>query len=383
MLQSDSSLEDLVRRCTVRVVTSTESGTGFFIAPGLIVTCAHVIEGINQRQKPVEISWGTQAYTAHIWRATAPSQSDLALLRVDILGHPCAYLQGSMEIREPLYAYGYPDDYPTGDSATIEYEGPTSDGELLKLKAGQFRPGFSGAPLLNQRTGCVCGIVQTTRDRSTDLGGRAVPIDIILREFPEVSRLHYEFHQQDRTWLARLTPQQLQTRFGNLANSLTSLIQRRMQLEDWKGLHEEYQSISLKLVIIRAAMSDEDSSVLLRDLVNHWSIECSSLILSFCELAGLRDGIVKREFLTDQNARRLEALQALTLAIDEIVNQSYTVQLLEGRRKELGIALTGLERVGNELLKFLDRRMQRTIRELDGDLEQARASFTAAGMLPA
>jgi hypothetical protein len=45
---------------------------------------------------------------------------------------------------------------------------------------------MSGAPLLNQRTGKVCGIVKFTRDRSFDLGGGAVPTSVILAQFPEL-----------------------------------------------------------------------------------------------------------------------------------------------------------------------------------------------------
>ena len=36
--------------------------------------------------------------------------------------------------------------------------------------------GFSGAPLLNRRTGAVCGIIRRTRNEETDLGGYAIPV---------------------------------------------------------------------------------------------------------------------------------------------------------------------------------------------------------------
>jgi hypothetical protein len=45
---------------------------------------------------------------------------------------------------------------------------------------------MSGAPLLNQRTGKVCGIVKFTRDRSFDLGGGAIPTRVILEQFPQL-----------------------------------------------------------------------------------------------------------------------------------------------------------------------------------------------------
>jgi len=65
---------------------------------------------------------------------------------------------------------------------------------------GQVRPGMSGSPLLNQRTGKVCGIVKFTRDRSFDLGGGAIPTHVILEQFPQLRDLQQEFHGGDRRW---------------------------------------------------------------------------------------------------------------------------------------------------------------------------------------
>jgi hypothetical protein len=77
-----------------------------------------------------------------------------------------------------LYIYGYTDVYPYGDSVTLGYEGPNT---LLKLKAGQIIPGLSSAPVLNMRTGSVCGVVIRTRGQQTDLGGRAVPAAVLAQ----------------------------------------------------------------------------------------------------------------------------------------------------------------------------------------------------------
>ena len=100
-------------------------------------------------------------------------ESDLALLRVDLVAHPAVFLDSEAQPGDSCYCYGYSDEYPGGDPATLTCEGWSGEQhEHLKLKMGQIRPGFSGAPLLNLRTGMVCGIMQRTRDRSTDLGGR-------------------------------------------------------------------------------------------------------------------------------------------------------------------------------------------------------------------
>jgi hypothetical protein len=71
---------------------------------------------------------------------------------------------------------------------------------LLRLKNAQIRPGMSGAPVLNQRTQHVCGLMQYTRGRDNAMGGRALPISIVLREFPELIELQRSYQQQQTIW---------------------------------------------------------------------------------------------------------------------------------------------------------------------------------------
>ena len=185
-------------------------GTGFFVAPGRILTCAHVIETAQTQPVPIEIGCGGQIYPGRIVVFLAKPYPDLALLQCDALqDHPCVYLHADIALHDSLYSYGYTDEYPKGDSATFEYEGPTDtdSGRLLKLKEGQVRPGLSGAPLLNLRTGGVCGIVKSTRDRNIDLGGRAVPITCIPSKY-DLAALQQSYHQQNSDWLDCLNNEQ-------------------------------------------------------------------------------------------------------------------------------------------------------------------------------
>ncbi len=213
MAQFSSELDELLRVCTVRlrVGQGSDQGTGFFVAPGLILTCAHVVEAAQPNTKPVQVDWNGQSHTAKIQTCLAKPYPDLTLLCLDLQHHPCVYLYQEATLRDPLYSYGYTDDYPNGDSATFEYEGPTDEQQtLLKLKEGQARPGLSGAPLLNLRTGAVCGIVKSTRDRSSDLGARAIPISTVLSRLSDLANLQQRFHQQDKRWLGCLTSEQWQ-----------------------------------------------------------------------------------------------------------------------------------------------------------------------------
>jgi len=61
------SLYELLHNCIVKVVDPQGSrGTGFFVAPGLILTCAHVVEAAGKQKMPVEISWNGQKIAAQM-----------------------------------------------------------------------------------------------------------------------------------------------------------------------------------------------------------------------------------------------------------------------------------------------------------------------------
>jgi hypothetical protein len=206
------SLYELLHTCTVRIAVSKEAqGTGFFVAPGMILTCTHVIQIALKSDASVAVSWNGQTTTAQIQEFRNVSSSDLALLHVNLSNHPCVLLQGGAEPFSQLYSYGYPDIELEGASTTFSCEGWAGEGqELLKFKLGRVRPGMSGSPLLNRETGCVCGIMQFTFDRNIDLGGKALLSKVVFREFPQLEGQQKQFHQQDRRWWNLLTHQQRQ-----------------------------------------------------------------------------------------------------------------------------------------------------------------------------
>jgi HEAT repeat protein len=207
-----SQLEDLLQQCTVKLSLPGRMGwgTGFFVAPGFILTCAHVVQ--EAKGQPVQVRWQNQENWAQaVVERSLPDPYDLALLRVTLPTHAnpvCVYLDTVIQSRDPLYLFGYPDqDFPSGCPVTFNCEGLTGDEPaLIKFALGQVRPGVSGSPLLNQRTGKVCGIVKFTRDRSFDLGGGAIPTRVILEQFPELRDLQRELHQQDQQWANLLKP---------------------------------------------------------------------------------------------------------------------------------------------------------------------------------
>jgi tetratricopeptide (TPR) repeat protein len=200
-----SSLYELLPRCTVKLcfTGSKAWGTGFFVAKGKILTCAHVVQGYEK--EVILVIWQGQEWTTATVEKILPSPIDLALLQVKLpegYHPPCVLLDDKYAPFDHLYVYGYPDDFPGGGSVTIDCDGIANDRgvTLIKAKAGQVRPGHSGSPALNNETGQVCGIVSETRGRSTNLGGLLIPVSTVFSQFPELQSWNKEIHEQDRRW---------------------------------------------------------------------------------------------------------------------------------------------------------------------------------------
>src|SRR5579871_2774595 len=142
---------ELLKDCTAKLISKagsvTKVGTGFFIAPGKLLTCLHVVDGSS-----LEAEWRGSTFTPQK-EDNGGNKRDLALLTIPFPpDHPCCVVSDAYPyIGEPLVAYGYTDPYPLGDSGSYECEGISNhavDGPLLKVKAGQAFEGMSGGPLV-------------------------------------------------------------------------------------------------------------------------------------------------------------------------------------------------------------------------------------------
>jgi Tfp pilus assembly protein PilF len=254
-------LEDLLQQCTVKLtILGVSQGTGFFVSPGLILTCAHVVKDLGN--KSIQVRWQNQENWAQaVVERSIPDPHDLALLRVVSLieaNPPCVFLDAKVpNQRAPLYLFGYPDkDFPNGCPVTFDYEGLTGDNPaLIKFKSGLVRPGMSGSPLLNQRTGDVCGIVKFTLDRSSVRGGGAIPTSVILNQFPELVEKQIYFHQHDRRWnnLAKeLFDDEDEMRQNNFDNTSNYQVQTGVNRNNIiGGEHQHYYSSSQEKQIAR------------------------------------------------------------------------------------------------------------------------------------
>ena len=70
----------------------------------------------------------------------------------------------------------------------------------IKLKKGQVTAGYSGSPVLNEGTWKVCGIMKATRDKQSDLGGWAIPVEILSSELQNLIESNIDFHTKNHKW---------------------------------------------------------------------------------------------------------------------------------------------------------------------------------------
>jgi HEAT repeat protein/DNA polymerase III delta prime subunit len=244
-------LEDLLQHCTVKLFIPGQIGwgTGFFVAPGLILTCAHVV---RESSGSVQVWWQEITLEALVEQSLADPY-DLALLRVTLtadVNPPCVLLAEEVRSRDPLYLFGYPDEGDRyGEPRTFNCDGTTTGNVVAAIlfNLGQVRPGMSGSPLLNQRTGKICGVVKFTRDRGSDLGGGAIPTSTILEQFPELRSLQQAFHGEDRRWRDLLPSQQSEIDFQPYLCSIATTYEHWWQyytLTDAEGKQREKQKAS-------------------------------------------------------------------------------------------------------------------------------------------
>jgi hypothetical protein len=187
--------------CTVPIENGDSHGTGFFVLPRRIVTCAHVVAPALKAGTAINVKYRGTLYPARLGSAlppTLPAQEaaifpDIALLEIDDeLDHPIVQIDhGAPRRGDQICAFGYSDFYANGDDVTLEFEGAarlteSRDGHFLKFSGGQVRPGHSGSPLLNSRTQRVCGMLKASRDRASDLGGLGVSCLTMLWHFPSL-----------------------------------------------------------------------------------------------------------------------------------------------------------------------------------------------------
>ncbi|GEM_PF-6617097 len=175
------------------------SGTGFCVLPdGYLLTCWHVID-LKQEQSIQEV----QSHTIEILTKTGEAprkasfveewssrEQDIAVLKINAHGIPVVPLGEDYRVGDTVYAFGFQrfraeDGSYRGDSAAGVIEGLSFkeavkgiERELIKVKDFDVLLGMSGAPIWNDRTGCVVGIVVISYNNYKM--GRAIPVSVVF-----------------------------------------------------------------------------------------------------------------------------------------------------------------------------------------------------------
>lgn len=244
-------IAELLQDCTVRLISSVQgtrkSGTGFFVAPGLLLTCLHVVEGSS-----LEAEWKDRKPGVRI-ESIDPGGRDLALVAIDDSpDYPTTVLgEGYPAIGERLVTFGYTEAYPQGDSGSYECEGASkhaTDGWLIKVKAGQAFPGMSGGPLVSLTSGRVCAVMATERLNAAMGGARAVPVETACRIWPHLKRRPAGEENRRQRWMEVFShaSEDDRTLPLRLANALQFSIPK-----DWT-----FQDVIDTMVSIKAALCD-------------------------------------------------------------------------------------------------------------------------------
>lgn len=227
--------QDLVERATVMLTVLAGDrpepaiGTGFVVAPGIVVTCAHVLSLARRSSAseppPARIQGRIVTLNRELELTSDAVRSfrdpatgmDLAILEVaesaDFSGVGPVLLSPELRTLDSLWTYGHPAGaFRSGQKATFAYQGDsrrsTAEVDAIPLPRGYGVPvtaGYSGAPVVNRRTGAVCGMLVTS-----DKAGSAHLISAadILAHCPEANAISSSVTVH-RMWLETLTDEQL------------------------------------------------------------------------------------------------------------------------------------------------------------------------------
>lgn len=179
------------------------AGAGFLVAPGTVLTCAHVALD----RGPLTVSFpqrpGSPAVPARVvahgdWAGGPADPGDLAVLELaeEVAIAPAALAPAVTAHGErKLVAYGFPAGWDEGTLAEYRTTGPVLvGGEWIQLEAwsGYGQPlvaGFSGAAVTLVETGEVVGMVTAAAGAKGVLSGRMMPTDVIERHWPGLAGL--------------------------------------------------------------------------------------------------------------------------------------------------------------------------------------------------
>ncbi|HAD07507.1 MAG TPA: hypothetical protein DCE76_10165 [Anaerolineaceae bacterium] len=173
-------------------------GAGFFLAPDLAVTCAHVVKRAKSAVgQPVEIELfaNRQRVTAQVlFEGWSPSdQDDVAFLRVPVvppMAQPLTLGFSAGRLGHDYAALGFPDDrnylaYWVLGKLTEPVPAAGTRRPVLQFQGGEIEKGMSGAPVLDLRSNQIVGMVCEFKDRSRSRTAYGVTVETLRQNSPD------------------------------------------------------------------------------------------------------------------------------------------------------------------------------------------------------
>lgn len=179
------------RRAVLAIREGNSIGTATIVSPHHALTCLHVL-GRRRAGDSVSAWKGETALALQV--SEILEDLDLAVLTIEEKQE--AWFQVDLQpwVGDAVVGIGHPAKYSAVDTFTGRIEGLSGDGQVqwLKFKGGQVTPGFSGGPLLNRDGGlALCAIIKTSRDATSDLGGRGIPM-VSVHERSQILTSHLD-----------------------------------------------------------------------------------------------------------------------------------------------------------------------------------------------
>jgi hypothetical protein len=207
--ETTSSLEDLLRACTVQVTNGERTCAGFFLTPTIVVTSGPVAS----RVRAISLGWSKNGQPLEYRPALAVKSFFLEGPPIAVLsfegfdGHPCVRLGEDKMTRlgDPCIAIGPPPDshvdrfaWSAADSALPERSRSERLEPEIVAPAADTSLTTRGAAVLNLRTKGICGFLSLAPDGSaTPL---VVPIRTLQMLLGDTVVTNQIFHLYDSRW---------------------------------------------------------------------------------------------------------------------------------------------------------------------------------------
>lgn len=220
------SVIDLAARCRVAIYGAGRFlGSGFLVAPGQVLTCAHV--AAEGAPGPLTVRLADRELAAcevrliperaEPGRTYAPP--DLAVITVDAEpDQPVAWLaESGPDAGSNVLCLGFSEVTTESEVAVdsvVLQVAAASGGGFIKVQQGEIPRGMSGSLVLDLGTHRVCGLVKTSRDTDAPRGGWIIPVPVIADHLGDLVGQNKACHDATSPW------RQMATRHAEFSWSL-------------------------------------------------------------------------------------------------------------------------------------------------------------------